>query len=132
MAVGAVKRFRESADTEVGLRHVGEGAAQDQTGLSALVLDYARRIWADKVSPTGELRFTHDDYLKIWALGNPTIPGDVIIFDEVQDVNELQARLVQAQAAQTIVVGDSFQSIYGFRGAKDFLRNWPADVTLPG
>lgn len=131
MAMGTVKRFRESADAEIGRRHVGDGATPDQPGLSALVLKHARQIWADKASPSGKLRFTHDDYLKIWALGNPTIPGDVIIFDEVQDVNELQARLVQAQGAQTIVVGDSYQSVYGFRGAKDFLRHWPADVTLP-
>ncbi|WP_033401430.1 AAA family ATPase, partial [Actinokineospora enzanensis] len=131
LAQGTVKRFRESADAEIGFRHVGESAAADTTGLSTLVLDYARRIWADKTDPDGQLRFVHDDYRKIWALGNPTIPGDVIIFDEVQDVNELQARLVQAQSAQTIVVGDSYQSIYGFTGAKDFLRNWPADVTLP-
>jgi N12 class adenine-specific DNA methylase len=131
LALGTVKRFREGADAELGPRHVGDGAVADQAGLRALVLDYARRIWADKTSPTGELRFTHDDYLKIWALGSPTVPGDVIVFDEVQDVNELQARLVQAQAAQTIVVGDSYQSIYGFRGAKDFLSSWPAEVTLP-
>ncbi|CAL9677698.1 DNA primase (plasmid) [Actinosynnema sp. ALI-1.44] len=130
-ALAAVKRFRESADKQISGRHLSEAVAQDQHGLGNLVLDYARRIWADKTSPTGELKFAHDDYLKIWALGDPTIPGDVIFFDEVQDVNELQARLVQAQSAQTVVVGDTYQSIYGFRGAKDFLTNWPADVTLP-
>jgi DNA primase catalytic core len=132
-AIWAVKKFRESADPELTLRHVIGDDEPDPHGGDDLVLDYARRVWADKIAPVGDakLPFVHDDYRKIWALGNPTIPGDVIIFDEVQDVNSLQAKLVQAQAAQIIVVGDSYQSIYGFTGARDFLSTWPADVTLP-
>ncbi len=129
LAQGAVKRFRESADRELGQRHLGKPG--EDRALNALVLDYAKRIWEDKADPQGVLPFTHDDYLKLWALTSPTIPGDVVIFDEAQDVNELQATLVQAQDAQVIVVGDSYQSIYGFRGARDYLRNWPAEVVLP-
>ncbi|WP_309114664.1 AAA family ATPase [Saccharothrix sp.] len=130
MAIAVVKKYRESADREIGAAHLHPDIAADPSGLGLAVLDWARRIWQDKSSPEGTLPFTHDDYLKIWALGNPVFPGDVIFFDEVQDVNPLQAALVQAQSAQTVVVGDTYQSIYGFRGAQDFLTGWPADETL--
>ncbi|WP_406639149.1 AAA family ATPase [Amycolatopsis sp. WGS_07] len=130
-ALRAVKQYRESSDTQITGRHLGHGDARELTAVEAEVLRLAKVIWADKMSPGGQLQFTHDDYLKAWALTGPVLDADLIIFDEAQDVNELQAHLVQAQSAQTIVVGDSHQSIYGFRGAKDFLRDWPADITLP-
>ena len=102
-------------------------------------LSYARKAWTDIADPGNTallaagraLRVDHDDYLKVWALSRPRINAGVIFFDEAQDVNAVMRRVILDQPAQTIVVGDSHQSIYGFRGAIDALRDWPADVVLP-
>lgn len=52
------------------------------------------------------------------------------MLDEAQDSNPLVAQLVQSQQAQQIAVGDSCQSLYGWRGATDALERWPADHVL--
>lgn len=61
-----------------------------------------------------------------------------ILIDEYQDTNTVQYRLVQllSQKYQNIcVVGDDFQSIYGFRGANfknilDFEKDYPKAVVI--
>ena len=60
---------------------------------------------------------THDIYLKLWALTAPTLPADLILFDEAQDANPVLLDLVQRQSAQVVWVGDRYQAIYGWRGA---------------
>ncbi|MCP9946010.1 UvrD-helicase domain-containing protein [Streptomyces somaliensis] len=55
----------------------------------------------------------------------------MILFDEAQDINPVLKKVIQDQDTQTIVVGDSNQSIYEFRGAIDALKDWPADEVLP-
>ena len=96
------------------------------------LLGYARRAWADIADPnSNKIFFDHDDYLKIWALSDPRLNFDTIFFDEAQDINPVLKKVIQDQDAQIIVVGDSNQAIYEFRGAVDALRDWPADVVLP-
>jgi N12 class adenine-specific DNA methylase len=140
LVIATIRRFRESADEQPGRQHLPShlaGAAQSP--LAKAVLSYARKAWAD-ITGTGNaallatgraLRVDHDDYLKVWALCRPRIGADVIFFDEAQDVNAVMRQVILDQPAQTIVVGDSHQSIYGFRGAIDALKDWPADVVLP-
>jgi N12 class adenine-specific DNA methylase/SAM-dependent methyltransferase len=138
VVIATVAQFRNSADDTIGAAHLPTGIAENHA-LATLVLQHANQAWADIVSPTGRLVFTHDDYLKIWALTNPHLNADVIFFDEAQDINDVQRQVILDQrtrpdgtkGAQIIVVGDSFQSIYGFRGAKDALQTWPADTRLP-
>ncbi|MDQ2874592.1 MAG: AAA family ATPase, partial [Actinomycetota bacterium] len=140
LVIATVRKFRESADDQPGRQHLpGHLAGAAQSPLAKAVLSYARKAWAD-ITDTGNtallaagqaLRVDHDDYLKVWALTRPRIGADVIFFDEAQDVNAVMRQVILDQPAQTIVVGDSHQSIYGFRGAIDALKDWPADVVLP-
>ena len=139
LVIATVRKFRESADGEPGRQHLPYLAGPAGSPLSETVLSYARQAWAD-ISDTGNaralaagraLRVEHDDYLKVWALSQPVINAEVIFFDEAQDVNDVMRAVVLAQPAQTVVVGDSHQSIYGFRGAIDALKDWPADIVLP-
>lgn len=130
--MAAVTAFRQSDAPAITEAHLP--AALHEPGMADLrepILAYVRRAWADKASPRGQLPFVHDDYLKLWALSNPRLPFNVIVLDEAQDTNPVVAAVIQAQSAQIVVVGDSNQSIYGFRGAVDALRDWPADVVLP-
>jgi N12 class adenine-specific DNA methylase/superfamily I DNA/RNA helicase len=139
LVIATVRRFRESADDEPGRQHLPYLAGPAGSPLSKTVLSYARKAWAN-ISDTGNarllaagraLRVDHDDYLKVWALSRPRINAEAIFFDEAQDVNDVMRRVVLDQPAQTVVVGDSHQSIYGFRGAIDALKDWPADIVLP-
>ena len=131
----AVREYRQSADQNFEPRHVQKPDFEvgDMRQWRDLILPLARKAWADLTSPTGTLQMTHDDYLKLWALGQPRLPFDVIFFDEAQDINPVLEDVIRRQPQQTVlvVVGDSNQSIYGFRGAKDSLANWQDAVVLP-
>ncbi|MCT9075283.1 UvrD-helicase domain-containing protein [Streptomyces fulvoviolaceus] len=130
IVMGALRRYRQSADVELGRQHLGEKWAH--VPAARTLLGYARRAWADIADPnSNKIFFDHDDYLKIWALSDPRLNFDTIFFDEAQDINPVLKKVIQDQDAQIIVVGDSNQAIYEFRGAVDALRDWPADVVLP-
>ncbi|MGW6454743.1 UvrD-helicase domain-containing protein [Streptomyces sp. NPDC055078] len=130
IVTSAVRRYRESADAELGPPHLGDKWSKSPA--APALLDIARRAWTDIADPhSNKLFFSHDDYLKLWALTNPRLSYDVILFDEAQDINPVLEKVIQDQTTQTIVVGDSNQAIYEFRGAIDALKDWPADVVLP-
>ncbi|MFV8160748.1 UvrD-helicase domain-containing protein [Mycobacterium sp. 134] len=133
ISIGAVQRFCYSADDEITDQHVPRQngvIGEDHDDLVHASLPYARRAWDDICSRSGALRFEHDHYLKMWALTRPRLDVDVVMLDEAQDSNPLVARLVQDQDAQQIAVGDSCQSLYGWRGAIDALDRWNADEVL--
>jgi superfamily I DNA/RNA helicase len=91
----------------------------------------AREAWDDLTSNRGRLKFEHDHYLKMFALGDPKLHGDFILLDEAQDANPVMAQIVNNQThMQRIMVGDSCQSIYAWRGAVDALANFKSDRTL--
>ncbi len=137
LAKAVVTKFRESGDREISYAHLPD--MLPSTMVDDPLLETARQIW-DNIADPGNahlldseqaVEFGHDDYFKLWALSQPRIDTDLIFFDEAQDINDVQREVVQSQPTQTLVVGDTYQSIYGFRGAKDALKDWPADVTLP-
>ena len=72
------------------------------------------------------MRFDHDHYLKIWALTRPRIPTDYLLLDEAQDTNPVVEHvfLDQRDHAQLVMVGDSAQAIYGWRGARDVMTGF--------
>lgn len=82
-----------------------------------LVLDY--------FSPEGEypLNGLHDVYLKYWALTNPTIHADFIMFDEAQDADPIMRAILKKQKCQVIYVGDQYQQIYSWRGAVNAMQS---------
>ena len=65
---------------------------------------------------------THDTYLKAFELWH-RIEGDYeyLLLDEAQDLNPVMISIAAKSKLPTIVVGDSHQSIYRFRGAVDAL-----------
>jgi F-box protein 18 (helicase) len=80
----------------------------------------------------------HDGYLKLYQLSNPMLHYDCILLDEAQDINPVTSAFVMAQArpgykpkaSSIIIVGDTHQQIYSFRGAKDTLENIRTTKTL--
>lgn len=80
------------------------------------------RVWDILIHPNSDLSINHDVYLKMYHLANPTIHNafKVIYLDEAQDSNDLTLDIVlkcAEKGCQVILVGDTFQSIYAWRGA---------------
>jgi hypothetical protein len=133
LAKDTVKKFCESADMEIMRHHVPlpreiNGAVGDR--VRELALRSAEKMWADLVDLNGSaMTFSHDHYLKIFGMefvkNGWSLPYDVIILDEAQDANPIISQIYQTQltkGTQGIAIGDSCQSIYGWRGATDTLE----------
>ncbi|MEU6097732.1 UvrD-helicase domain-containing protein [Streptomyces sp. NPDC047079] len=126
-----VARFCHSADETITPHHVphlrGLEDPDLHAQLAAHIVPFARKAWADLQHPDdGCVRFDHDHYLKIWALTRPRIQADFLLLDEAQDTNPVveQIFLNQRDHAQLVVVGDSAQAIYQWRGAKDIMTGF--------
>ena len=117
LAQETVQRFCHSSEDEVQPWHVpavpGLEGIPERSAVRGFILPFARRAWEDLRQTAGQLRFTHDVYLKIWGLSRPQLPYDFILFDEAQDANPVVLAVVRDQGhAQLIAVGDPNQAIY--------------------
>jgi len=128
-----VTRYCHSADRVLAHHHVphlrGLNASDEHAQLADTVMPFATKAWADLHSPDqGVVRFEHDHYLKMWALTEPTIEADFLFLDEAQDTNPVLEEIFNAQRshAQLVMVGDSAQAIYGWRGARDVMTGFDA------
>ncbi|MEV0115299.1 UvrD-helicase domain-containing protein [Streptomyces sp. NPDC050844] len=126
-----VTRFCQSADTTIQRYHVPRLRGIEVEDLHAqlvdVVLPYAHKAWEDLQNPDhGVVRFDHDHYLKIWALTEPKIEADFLLLDEAQDTNPVLEKVFNAQRShsQLVMVGDSAQAIYGWRGARDVMSDF--------
>ncbi|MHB9856616.1 UvrD-helicase domain-containing protein [Streptomyces krungchingensis] len=123
--------FCHTADEAITGHHVPRLRGLEDNNLhaqlAAHVLPFARKAWADLQHPDdGAVRFDHDHYLKMWALTQPRIDADFLLLDEAQDTNPVveQIFLKQRDHAQLVMVGDSAQAIYQWRGAKDVMTSF--------
>jgi superfamily I DNA/RNA helicase len=124
-------RFCHTADDTITRHHVptlrGLEDKDHHRELATHLLPFAHKAWADLQHPDdGAVRFDHDHYLKIWALTRPHIDADFLLLDEAQDTNPVveQIFLAQRDHAQLVMVGDSAQAIYHWRGAKDIMTGF--------
>ncbi|AKA01180.1 DNA helicase [Streptomyces noursei ZPM] len=130
-ALRTVTHFCHSADSAITHHHVPRlRGLEDQPlhhQLAQLITPFARRAWADLQHPDdGKVRFEHDHYLKIWSLTEPKIAADFLLLDEAQDTNPVVEQIFNNQRshAQLVMVGDSAQAIYQWRGAKDVMTGF--------
>ena len=125
-ASGTIWNFCKSTSVEIGFQHVPviplvHVSEEVRTSFCLQVIAGAQSMWKDLLEVSGYMKFEHDHYLKMWQLGKPTIPGDIILFDEAQDADPVMLDVVNSQQAQLVYCGDTYQSIYEWRGAKDAL-----------
>jgi hypothetical protein len=135
LAQETVARFCYSAEDEVQPWHVpavpGLEEIPDRNAVRGFILPFARRAWEDLRQTSGQLRFTHDIYLKIWGLSRPQLPYGFILFDEAQDANPVVLQVIRDQQdAQLVAVGDPNQAIYGWRGAVDAMDQFKHGARL--
>ena len=123
LTLDTINRFCQSASPEITTDHAPWSALkviEDVAAKRAIaeeVVGYARKTWDLMIDPNGQMPVTHDVYLKLWAMGNPVINRDFILFDEAQDASPVMLDIVCRQQAQQIYVGDRYQQIYSWRGA---------------
>ncbi|WP_349618366.1 3'-5' exonuclease [Azotobacter salinestris] len=125
-ALAVLTAYLSSADREIGLAHALAGLDEGSfaTGGDAHIertIGSAQRLWEAMIDPQHSFPCQHDAYLKLFQLSRPTLPYDVILFDEAQDSNPVTAALVAWQSARKIFVGDKWQQIYRWRGAENAL-----------
>jgi len=128
-----IMRFCYSADEKITRHHVPRDLKRftdedEIAALQVLVPPIAQKVWdRDITQAAGRVPMEHDYYLKAYCLTHPQLPGDVITLDEAQDSNPAVAQLIREQArygTQLVMVGDTFQAIYGWRGATDAMADF--------
>lgn len=122
-------------DPAITTEHVPWQRGLSQAGnayLASEIVPLARRAWQDvRDVDNGQLNVAHDFYLRMWwDSGKAKLWERVVLYDEAQDANPLAAAIIQSQQAQLVAVGDSYQSLYEWRGAINALDDWPADQVL--
>lgn len=130
-----VDRFCHSADPQIEPYHVPWLSAlgdDENTALRQIVRPLAAEAWDDVLQSNGKFPFTFDSYLKIYQLGEPRLPYDLIVLDEAQDTNPCVADIVLRQKgkSQLVMVGDPQQAIYEWRGAVDAMQKFAYDKLL--
>lgn len=138
----AVASYAHSADEGLGPKHV-QGALAQYSRLAAVadgpraqlakqVTAWSGVLWEKMRSPRDPMPLGFDGYLKVWALGQPRLGADYILYDEAQDANPVMAEVLRRHAdeglAQVVCVGDPYQQIYAWRGAVNALETLPGRV----
>jgi len=90
----------------------------------------ANKLWTMMCDLSSPVPMLHDGYLKLYQLSRPVLPLDYIMLDEYQDTNPVTAAIVLGQQCPRILVGDPYQGIYQFRGARNAMEGVAADQTF--
>ena len=117
-------RFKQSSDMTILAKHIDPEHAMDLNGISeAEVIRMAKKLWNEETIPGHQLPLDHDTYLKCFQMSRPSLDMyDVILVDEAQDINPVMFSILNDFKARTILVGDSFQAIYQWRGAVNAMK----------
>lgn len=137
----AIQRFCQSADREISAKHFryldgidypdvnGERTYENNNRVREYLIPFAAKAWADLTDEKGSLPFSHDIYVKVWQLNHPIISADYVLLDEAQDTAPVMLDILRQQTIPVILVGDSAQSIYEWRGAVNAMAEFPEAPT---
>lgn len=121
-----VNCFEYSADTEITDTHIPYGHIRDlekrngfvKKPFIKMVVKWAKELWEERTNLRSDVLCTHDTYMKLFQLSEPQLTNyQVIYLDEGQDSNACLLDIFMKQECQKIAVGDTFQSIYMWRGS---------------
>lgn len=99
--------------------------ADDAQALRDLLYPLLEQRWLESLDPRHRAGISHEIYLKCWALSEPRIPADYILFDEAQDSDPIMLGVLMNQPSQVVYVGDPHQQIYQWRGAVNAMQRLP-------
>ena len=124
MVLTTVNNYFNSADDRIGTAHLPSDANRNNAMEIHNVISGAELLWRDmRDLDKPSCPLPHDGYLKLYALSRPTLPTEVVLFDEAQDANPVISSIVLGHPGPLCITGDSHQSIYQWRGAKDCLAD---------
>ncbi|MCI2421095.1 AAA family ATPase [Saccharopolyspora sp. K220] len=128
-----VENFCRGSEAEIDWHHLPkiDGLHKSQNyQLRTMLLPYAKRYWEDlrrtDAQGGGRMPFTPNHFRKIWQLGEPILPYDVVLLDEAQDTAEVFMDVVRRQSAQTVLIGDTAQSVNEWAGATNAIEHFNA------
>lgn len=114
-----VTRFKQSGDFTIDEHHV-DPEHEDKLRHSGMreAVALAKKVWNEEVRIGSNIPIDHDTYLKCFQMSRPDINlCDVILLDEAQDINPVMESILDDLKTRVILVGDSYQAIYQWRGA---------------
>lgn len=130
-----VNAFEYSADENICYKHVSRTALKDRGSVPEdffkayykLVIETANKLWKLRINTQSDVLATHDTYLKLYQLSKPNLSQyQVIYLDEGQDTNECVLDIIMRQEnSKIVVVGDTYQQIYQFRGSINAMDKLP-------
>lgn len=74
----------------------------DITALQTHLYPAVERRWLESIDPSHQAGIGHDIYLKLWALSEPNIPADYVLFDEAQDADPLMLGILLRQKVRRL------------------------------
>ena len=121
-----LNNFLIDGGTALKAAHCALDNTSQRNAVRRMTLAVANKLLRFK---THDLPITHDTYLKAFELWH-RIEGDLeyLLLDEAQDLNPVMISIAAKSGLPTIVVGDSHQSIYRFRGAVDAMDQFAAEA----
>lgn len=136
----AVNFYTNTDDLLIGVHHVTQETyrmiAKNKSLVNhlpppSMIIGDAVCLWKAMIDPNMiEIRATHDTYLKLFQLSKPSLKYDFIMLDEAQDSNPALLDIFKNQKNHKVLVGDQYQSIYGFRNAVDAMNKIDTEKTL--
>lgn len=120
-AISTVECFLYSVASEIDETHLPLGWVTCRVP-QAVLIDAARGVWRLMQDMDSSIPMSHDGYLKLWAMSAPTLESyEMIFLDEAQDTNPVTLQIIERQREASrcslVMVGDTHQSIYGWRHA---------------
>ncbi len=129
LVANAVSYFCSTSSAYPAARHIQTPDWLHQDDVATLqhyLYPFVERRWLESIHPQHQAGIGHDIYLKLWALSEPIIPSDYILFDEAQDADPIMLGiLLKQKQSQVIYVGDAHQQIYAWRGAVNAMNQLP-------
>ncbi len=127
-----VRKFQNSPEKKIGQDHLPRAELKDIRRLHPdieikklmlEILKFANRLWKERTDVISPVMADHDTYMKLWQLSDPVLNYKTIYVDEAQDSNPVLLDVLSKQKHCKIVyVGDTYQSIYEFRNAKNAME----------
>tara|TARA_R110002051_G_scaffold309855_1_gene382713 strand:- start:6610 stop:8091 length:1482 start_codon:yes stop_codon:yes gene_type:complete len=124
--IATLDAFCNSNDDVLDLTHFRSQAKRPSQSYMRNTLANALAYWAQMIDPENPTPIHHNGYTKVFELSRPDLSNDYdgILYDEGQDCPPSTVKVLAMQDnLQLIIIGDSAQSIYGFREAVNSLSS---------
>ena len=124
----ALDNFCNSRDAQVNTSHLPWSHisyVDEQEVLkrhSKSLLAATQSAWVKMCDAEHELPLGHSGYLKFWSMNSPNLNYDFLLVDEAQDLSPVMLEILDNFKGQKVLVGDSNQQIYSWRGAVDAMK----------